>query len=110
MLAHQPDESVVIVQVGFSTNLSRLLKWKGDSRSDLVGAELVAKKVKMISIMAGAFTPIGGRTHLEYNVVNDISAAQYLARHWPTPIVWSGFEVGLAIARISCGFKNSPHF
>jgi len=96
-LASQPDNSVVIVQVGFSTNLARLLKSKGDKHSDLDGKKLVSKKVKRISIMAGAFAPIGGKTHLEYNVIKDIPAAQKLANEWPTPIVWSGFEIGLAI-------------
>jgi hypothetical protein len=47
--------------------------------------------------MAGAFRPIGGRRHLEYNVVQDIPAAKRLAERWPTPIVWSGFEIGEAI-------------
>jgi len=44
--------------------------------------------------------PIGairGRRHLEYNVVQDIPAAKWLAERWPTPIVWSGFEIGEAI-------------
>jgi len=96
-LAAQPDRSVIIAQVGFSTNLQDLLDSTGDEYSRLNGKKLVEKKVKLISIMAGAFEPIGGRTHLEYNVVNDIPAAQRLADEWPTPIVWSGFEVGLAI-------------
>jgi inosine-uridine nucleoside N-ribohydrolase len=96
-LAAQPDHSVVIAQVGFSTNLARLLDSKGDEYSKLSGKKLIAKKVRLISIMAGAFEPIGGRTHLEYNVIKDIPAAQKLASEWPTPIVWSGFEIGLAI-------------
>ena len=96
-LAGQPDGSVVIAQIGFSTNLTRLLESQGDGHSDLVGLDLVRKKVNLISIMAGAFAPIRDRTHLEFNVIHDIPSAQYLAEHWPTPIVWSGFEVGLAI-------------
>ena len=97
VLATQPDLSVVIAQIGFSTNLTRLLESGKDAHSELNGAELVAKKVKAISIMAGAFAPIGGKTHLEYNVVQDIPAAQALAKKWPTPIIWSGFEIGLAL-------------
>lgn len=96
-LAEQPDGSVVIAQVGFSSNLARLLSTQADKHSPLNGKDLVQKKVKHISIMAGAFEPIGGKTLLEYNVVNDIPAAQTLARDWPTPIIWSGFEIGLAI-------------
>lgn len=97
VLVSQPDGSVVIVQVGFSTNLARLLQTGGDRISSLSGRELVAQKVKHISIMAGAFERIGDNIHLEFNVARDIPAAQRLADDWPTPVIWSGFEVGLAI-------------
>ncbi len=54
-LASASDGSVVIVQVGFSTNLAALLNSKPDSLSDLSGLDLVRKKVKLLNIMAGAF-------------------------------------------------------
>jgi inosine-uridine nucleoside N-ribohydrolase len=57
-LAAQPDKSVAIVQVGFFTNLSRLLESEPDEYSSLAGAELVAQKVKALVIMAGAFQTI----------------------------------------------------
>ena len=97
ILANQPDQSVVIVQGGFSTNLAQLLDTRADEHSDLEGVELISRKVKHISIMAGTFTPINNETHLEYNIVQDIRSAQKLAEEWPTPIYWSGFEIGLAI-------------
>ena len=97
VLAAQPDHSVVIAQVGFSTNLARLLDSGPDAHSDLGGRELAARKVRLLSIMAGAFQPINGRDHLEYNVVKDIPAAQKLAEEWPGEVVFSGFEIGLAI-------------
>jgi inosine-uridine nucleoside N-ribohydrolase len=78
------DHSVVIVQVGFSTNLARLLA------SD---APLVARKVRLLSVMAGHF-PIG---QPEYNIKTDIPAAQKLCEEWPSPIVFSGFEIGQAL-------------
>ncbi len=96
-LAAQPDSSVVIVQVGFSTNLARLLDSPADDASELSGTELVKRKVRLLSLMAGAFEPINGATHLEYNVVKDIPAAQQLVKRWPTPMIFSGFEIGLAI-------------
>jgi inosine-uridine nucleoside N-ribohydrolase len=105
-LAQQADQSVVIIQVGFSTNLVRLLDTVGDRHSALNGTELVAKKVKHISIMAGAFTDIGGDTHLEFNIVQDIPAARRLASDWPTPVIWSGFEVGLAIRYPAASIEN----
>lgn len=102
-LAAQPDGSVVIAQVGFSTNLANLLKSEPDGISPLSGSELVDKKVRLLSIMAGAFTPItigDGEPfeHREYNVVKDINSARELSSDWPTPIVWSGFEIGLNLA------------
>jgi inosine-uridine nucleoside N-ribohydrolase len=92
ILAAQPDHSVVIAQVGFFTNLARLL-------DDAEGKALVAKKVKLLSIMAGAFQTVQFNTrHLEYNVKLDIPATQKLAKQWPTPMVWSGYEIGVAAA------------
>lgn len=101
-LADAEDGSVVICQVGFSTNLANLLDSQSDDISPLSGTELVAKKVRLLSMMAGAFTQIRGRTgdlydHKEYNIVKDIPAAQTIATEWPTPIIWSGFEIGIAV-------------
>jgi inosine-uridine nucleoside N-ribohydrolase len=98
VLAAQPDQSVVIAQVGFSTNLSRLLETEGDDYSPLDGKELAARKIKFISVMAGAFKPFNDKPHPEYNVVMDIPAAQHLTQAWPTPIIYSGFEIGIETA------------
>ena len=95
-LAAAEDGTVVICQVGFSTNLAALLKSPPDEHSPLNGAELAQRKVKLLSVMAGAFQPINGKTHLEYNVIKDIPAAKQLAERWPGNIVYSGFEIGLA--------------
>jgi hypothetical protein len=97
-LAAQPDGSAVVVQVGFSTNLARLLDSPADALSPLNGEELVKRKVKLLSLMAGAFQPIdGNRRYLEYNVVKDITSARVVAERWPTPMVYSGFEIGIAL-------------
>lgn len=97
-LAKQPDQSVVIVQVGFSTNLAKLLDSPSDLISDLTGEDLVEKKVKLLSLMAGAFRSIDGNPRFcEYNVVEDKQAAKELVKNWPTPMVFSGFEIGIAV-------------
>ncbi len=83
-LAAEPDGSVVIVQVGFSTNLARLLA---------ADPALVARKVRLLSAMAGAF-PSGNP---EYNVKTDIPSARKVFDEWPSPIVFSGFEIGEAL-------------
>ncbi len=93
-LASQEDDSVVIAQVGFSTNLANLLRSKADDISPLSGKDMVSKKVRLLSVMAGAFT----REHKEYNIVKDIPSAKTLCQDWPTPIVWSGYEIGISLA------------
>jgi inosine-uridine nucleoside N-ribohydrolase len=94
------DNSVVIAQVGFSTNLARLLA------SD---ALLIRRKVRLLSVMFGHF-PLG---QAEYNVKTDIPAAQKLVNEWPTPIVFSGFEIGEALlfpaASIEHDFAWAPN-
>lgn len=98
-LAAQPDGSVVLVQVGFFTNFVRLLDTPADEHSPLNGKELVKQKVKALSLMAGSFQTIShNNRYLEYNIRQDIPSAQKLAKEWPTPMLWSGFEIGIAAA------------
>jgi inosine-uridine nucleoside N-ribohydrolase len=85
-LAAAPDGSVVIIQVGFSTNLARLI-------ASPDGRALVSRKVRLLSVMAGHF-PEGAP---EYNVKTDIPSARQVFDEWPTPIVFSGFEIGQAL-------------
>ena len=102
-LAAQPDASVVVIQVGYSTNLARLLDTPADAASPLKGRDLIRKKVRRLSIMAGNFgeakyegkpVPKGSP---EFNLLSDVPSAQKLFSDWPTPIVASGFEVGMAM-------------
>lgn len=98
VLAAQPDGSVAIAQVGFSTNLARLLSTPADEFSPLDGRELIKQKVSVLSIMAGSFQTIRDNNHfLEYNVVKDIPNCQKLIREWPGRVVFSGFEVGISV-------------
>jgi purine nucleosidase len=50
---------------------------------------------------------------LEYNVVQDLPASKKLVQNWPTPIVWSGFEIGIAVpypaVSIERDFGYVPH-
>jgi len=89
VLVAQPDTSVVIVTVGFLTNLNDLLLSKPDSISPLNGNDLVLRKVKRLVSMAGMF-PEGK----EFNVKEDSTSSKYVFDHWPTRIILSGFEIG----------------
>jgi len=76
-------EKVIIVQTGFSTNLAALLETRD-------GAALAKEKVALLVVMAGNFADGAP----EYNVKIDVSAAKSVFERWPTPIVFSGFEIG----------------
>lgn len=89
VLASQKDHSVVIVSVGFLSNLASLLRSKPDQYSKLNGKELVAQKVKKWVAMAGGF-PEGN----EFNVNRHNDASYYVFQNWPTPVLFSGFEIG----------------
>ncbi|MEH1098474.1 nucleoside hydrolase [Micromonospora sp. CPCC 205561] len=92
VLAAQPDGSVVIVSVGFLTNLANLLASGADGASPLGGRELVARKVRLLSAMAGAF-PSGS----EFNLNQRPSAAAAALNNWPGRAVFSGYEIGDSI-------------
>jgi inosine-uridine nucleoside N-ribohydrolase len=107
VLAVQPDKSVVIVTVGFLSNLETLLKSGPDQYSKLSGKELVAKKVKKWVAMAGGF-PEGN----EFNINQHSSASNFVIANWPSSILFSGFEIGVKIMTgnkvASLGIKGSP--
>ena len=91
-LAAAPDRSVTVVSVGFITNLRRLLETKGDEFSPLDGRALVAKKV--VRWYAMACKAPKGR---EYNAMWDAESSRIAFERWPTPIVFSDFDLGRSI-------------
>jgi len=107
ILAKQSDNSVVIVSVGFSSNIARLLDTQPDQFSPLTGKELVAKKVKLLSMMAGN---IVDSTMKEYNVVKDIPAVQKIFCEWPSTVVISPFDVGIAILFPASVIENGLNY
>jgi inosine-uridine nucleoside N-ribohydrolase len=114
ILTAQPDGSVIITQVGFSTNLARLLESGPDEVCPLDGKTLAAKKVRLLSVMAGAFSQeLTEKGFAEFNVARDIPAAQKLFAEWPTEMVVSGYEVGIAIAHpalsMQLDYRFVPH-
>ncbi|MBQ3821151.1 MAG: nucleoside hydrolase, partial [Bacteroidales bacterium] len=91
ILAAQPDGSVTFVSLGFGTTLAQLLESAPDEYSPLGGTELVARKTRGLSIMAGSY---GEKKRSEYNVRNDIPAMQKVFEKWPTIIWQNPFEIG----------------
>ena len=103
LLAAQRDGTVTIVTTGFLSNLRNLLDSRPDASSPLDGEALVSRKVKEWVCMGGIFPvgkfPGGGG---EYNVMWDTAASVRAINDWPTPIVFSGFEIG---ARVKVGAR-----
>jgi len=91
----QPDKSVTIITVGFLTNLKKLMQSKPDMFSPLTGEQLITQKVKQLVSMGGAF-PSGS----EFNINRDFPSSKYVYENWPTPVLFSGFEIG---EKIKCG-------
>lgn len=98
VLAAQPDQSVVMVSVGFLTNLKALLDTPADALSPLSGQELVRRKVLRWVCMGGKF-PDGRFKNGdgEYNLRVDALASAIALHDWPTPVVLSGFEIGASV-------------
>lgn len=92
LLSESPDSSIVIIAVGQSTNLARLVDSEPDQYSPLPGLELVSRKVDYLSIMAGNF--LEGRP--ETNIFNDSASAARVLEAWPTEIWFSPYHVGMA--------------
>lgn len=106
ILASQPDRSVVMVSVGFLTNFAALLKTPADGHSPLNGVDLVRQKVSTWVCM-GAQHPKGR----EWNVFKDAASSIHAIENWPTPIIFSGFEIGAAVktgAGLKALTKDSP--
>jgi len=88
ILSEQPDNSVVIVTVGYTTNLSKLLKSGANKHSPLNGAELVKKKVKHYVCMGGRFP--GEQNPGKFgNFKPDPEATVHVANEWPTQIIFT---------------------
>jgi hypothetical protein len=92
ILSSQPDSSVVILTVGYMSNLETLLKSGPDHFSELPGYELVKKKVKCWICMGGNF-PVDPALD-NVNFTRDAPAAVYAIQNWPGDIVFAGREIG----------------
>lgn len=103
LLAGQPDGSVVVIAVGPLRNLWKLLQSGADGYSSLNGRDLVAQKVTLLSCMGGGY-PSGN----EFNFNQDGTSSDYVVANWPTPIMFSGYEIGDSIYTGSRLFTETP--
>lgn len=101
-LAGQEDHSVLIVSIGYFQNLLALLHSAPDSASDLSGEELVIRKVRQTTVMAGQF-PVGRET----NITDFAEVSRDFVAHWPLPLDFLGWELGFDVIT---GSGLSPHY
>ncbi len=89
-LADAPDGSVVLVQIGYSTNTAALLRSGPDEISPLSGIELIEAKVRLLSVMGGN----NGSSSTEFNIAQDVAAARQVFDQWPVELYQSEANLG----------------
>lgn len=100
VLAAQPPRSVVIVTVGYVTNIAALLKSGPDNFSALAGEKLVARTVSSWVCLGGNFF---GPETTNPNFSTDAAATIYAVDHWPAGITFVGREIGSHPSPIRAG-------
>lgn len=104
-LSAAADGSVTLVSIGQFFNLCDLIDSSPDAASPLTGGELVRRKVRSLVMMAGFFDEAHredfrghfSRGGSDYNIARGISAARRVVDVWPTPLVFSGLEIGFPV-------------
>jgi len=98
LLAAAPEKSVRVIVIGGQTCVRLLLDSPADHEGDgsigKSGRELIEEKVEGLYLMAGHFTDPAWKEH---NIKLDLEASQRIPAEWPTPIVYSGFEIGVNV-------------
>lgn len=78
-----------IIAIGPLSNIAALLRSKADTVGSLSGIELMREKTEALYFMGGCFD---GSVREEFNIAQDISAAQTVAEICPVPMVCVPFE------------------
>jgi inosine-uridine nucleoside N-ribohydrolase len=94
ILAIQPDGSVTVVCTGMMNVLEALLESGADDASRLAGKDLVRAKVALLVQMGGSY-PSG--TEFNFIVQPTPGTTRAAVEGWPTPIIFSGYEIGESI-------------
>lgn len=89
VLAAQDNGSVVVVTVGYLTNIRDLLASKPDAISSLGGTALVRQKVSKWVCIGGSY-PKDLNPAVRGNYTPDPSSTVIAVRDWPGPIYFSG--------------------
>ena len=94
-------EKVTMIAIGPLTNISRFLQSGGDEYSPKTGVELATEKVDALYVMGGSFIENYPRRDwkdrllmAEWNIIQDIAAAQYVTENFPSETYFLPFEAG----------------
>jgi inosine-uridine nucleoside N-ribohydrolase len=107
LLRREADQSVVIVTVGFMTNLADLLRLPAEGALPS-GVDVVRRKVRLWACMGGNFVGRPAKDDLKLGNVNftvDKAAAHHAIRHWPGPIMFVGREIGSVPSGLKVGAR-----
>ncbi len=114
LLAAQPDRFVVLIMIGFATNVARLLDSPADDHSPLDGTSLVRRKVRQVVAMAANFSSHVQQhptlDNREYNIHCDVPAAVRFFNHCPAPVLFCGFEIGEVLLYPATSIENDYNF
>ena len=115
------DNSVVLVTLGFLTNIANLLESPGDSLSPLTGHQMVQQKVSAVFVMGGMYPESVLFSEFNFNCGDGLlspaeceGSAKAAVENMPTNVkmVFSGFEVGNKVmsggALTSCKDSSNP--
>lgn len=107
VLANAKDGSVVIVTVGYLTNIADLLKLPATATQPS-GMDLVKAKVKVWVCMGGNFVGTPAKDDLKLgnnNFTFDKDGAHFAVHNWPGRLVFVGREIGSVPSGLKAGAK-----
>lgn len=107
LLLREADGSVVIVTVGYLTNLADLLRLPEEGGLPS-GEDVVRRKVRLWACMGGNF--IGNPAKDDVKLTNnnftvEKAGALYAVRHWPAALMFVGREIGSVPSGLKAGAR-----
>lgn len=94
ILADAGADEVVVVSIGHLNNLHGLLESGPGEHSPLGGRELVSERVSRLVVMGGAYP--SGREH-NFAARGAAKFTGLTLERWPTPVLFSGYELGAQV-------------
>jgi hypothetical protein len=107
VLANQKDASVVIVTVGYLTNVADLLRLPTEG-AEPSGLDLIKRKVRLWVCMGGNFVGRPAVDDLKLgnnNFTTDKAASLYAIQNWPGDVMFVGREIGSVPSGLKVGAR-----